>query len=68
MSKFWKDAVERIGWTAAAAAIPAAAYYVDLLPVQWIPVATVILTVVKTLVAKHFGNPETATFDKKESA
>lgn len=65
MPKFWKDALERILWTAAAAAIPAVAYYVDLLPVQWIPLGTVAVTVIKVLVAGHVGNPETAKFDKE---
>jgi|KBSSwiStaDraftv2_1062776.scaffolds.fasta_scaffold06714_2 hypothetical protein len=65
LNKFWKDALERIAWTTLAAAIPAAAYYVDLLPPQWIPVATVLITVVKTVVAGHVGNPDTAKFDKE---
>lgn len=65
MNKYWRDALERVSWTALAAAIPATAYYVDLLPVQWIPVATVGLTVLKVLVAGHVGNPDTAKFDKE---
>lgn len=65
MTKFWKDALERISWTALAAAIPAIAYYVDLLPAQWIPLATVGLTVLKVLVAGRVGNPDTAKFDKE---
>lgn len=64
MSKFWKDALERIGWTFIAAAIPVAAYYAELLPPQWIGPATVLITVAKTLVAGHVGNPDTAKFDK----
>lgn len=68
MSKFWRDALERVAWTIFAAGIPTAAYYVDLLPAQWIPLGTVVLTVLKVLVAGHVGNPDTAKFDTKENS
>lgn len=64
MSKFWKDALERIAWTAAAAAVSAAGVYVTELPEVWVPIATVAFTTVKTLIAKQIGDPNTASFAK----
>lgn len=68
MSKFWRDAGERILWTAVAAALSGAAVYLNELPEVWIPVGTVVLTILKTLVAAHVGDPNTASFSKGESA
>lgn len=65
MPKFWKDALERILWTAAQAAVAAGAVYVADLPPAWIPVGTVIMAVLKALVAGQVGNPDTAKFDKE---
>lgn len=62
MSKFWKDALERIAWTAVAAALAAAGVYITELPEVWVPIATVALTTLKTLVAKQVGDPNKATF------
>ena len=62
MNEFWKDALERITWTAAAAALSAAGVYITELPEVWIPISTVILTTLKTLVAKQVGDPNNASF------
>lgn len=60
MPKFWKDALERILFTSLAAGISAGGVYVTHLPPVWVPVATVILTVVKTLVAGQVGDKSSA--------
>lgn len=62
MNKFWKDALERIAWTAVAAALSAAGVYITELPEVWVPIATVALTTLKTLIAKQIGDPNTASF------
>ena len=64
MSKYWKDALERIGWTAAAAVVSATGVHITELPEVWIPIATVALTTLKTLIAKQIGDPNTASFAK----
>jgi len=55
-----KDALSRIGWTALQVGIPAIAYYVDLLPAVWIPAGTVLLAVIKNVVADHYNTKESA--------
>lgn len=62
MSKYWKDALERIGWTAVAAVVSATGVHITELPEVWIPIATVALTTLKTLIAKQIGDPNTASF------
>lgn len=64
MSKFWKDALERIAWTAVAAVLSATGVYLTELPEVWIPIGTVVLTTLKTMVAKKVGDPNTASFAK----
>jgi hypothetical protein len=64
MNKYWKDALERIAWTAAGAGVSAAAVYVNELPDVWIPIGTVVFTTIKTLIAKQIGDPNTASFAK----
>jgi hypothetical protein len=64
VTKFWKDALERITWTAVAAALSATGVYLTELPEVWVPIATVALTTLKTLVAKQAGDPTTASFAK----
>jgi hypothetical protein len=66
LNKYWRDAAERVSWTIAAAGVASAAVYVSDLPPAWVPVGTVIVTVLKTLIAGHVGNPDTAKFDKKD--
>jgi hypothetical protein len=68
MSKFWKDALERVLWTGVAAVLAAAGVYVTELPEVWIPIGTVVLTTLKTLVAKQIGDPTTASFGKGGAA
>lgn len=61
LSPYAKDAMERITSTTAAAAVSAAAAYLGDLPKEWIPVGTVILETLRTLVAKWRGNPDNAS-------
>lgn len=68
MSKFWKDALERITWTTLAAALAAAGVYITELPEVWVPIGTVVLTTLKTMVAKKIGDPTTASFGKGGAA
>lgn len=58
--KFMIDAAERIGWTAASAAVSAAAVYTSKLPSEWIPIGTVLLTTLKTLIASRIGDKSSA--------
>lgn len=66
MSKYWRDALERILWTTLAVAIPYATVYVADLPVAWAPLGSFGITLLKVLVAGHVGNEDTAKFDKKD--
>ena len=52
-----KDALERIGWTTLQVAIPSIAIEFTHLPAAWIPLGTVILAVIKNVVAAHNGAP-----------
>ena len=65
LSPYMRDAVERVAYTGVAAAVSAAAVYVSDLPSEWIPVGTVVLTVVKVLLAKWRGNPDNASLLKE---
>lgn len=60
MTKFWHDALERITWTALAVGAAYGGTYVTKLPVAWIPIGTIILTLVKTLVAGRIGDKSSA--------
>lgn len=68
MSKFWKDALERILWTGVAGGLAASGVYLTELPEVWIPIGTVVLTTLKTLVAKQIGDPTTAALTKGDTA
>lgn len=65
LTKWQKDAAERILWTALAAGISTAGVYVTELPSQWIAVGTVIITVLKTIVATRVGDPNSAALMKE---
>jgi hypothetical protein len=65
MAKFWKDAGERVLWTFLAAVLATAGVYATSLPMEYVPVATTLLTTLKVLVARHVGNPETAALAKE---
>lgn len=65
MRKYWKDALERIFWTALAAALAAGGVYIADLPEVYIPIATVVLTTVKVAVAKKVGDPNSAAIFKE---
>lgn len=64
MPKYLRDALERVLWTSVAAAVSAAAVYVNDLPDVWIPIGTVIFTTLKVLVAKKVGDPNSAALLK----
>lgn len=64
MPKYLRDALERVLWTSVAAAVSAAAVYVNDLPDVWIPIGTVIFTSLKVLVAKKVGDPNSAALLK----
>lgn len=65
MRKYWRDAIERILWTALAAALAAGGVYIADLPEVYIPIATVVLTTVKVAVAKKVGDPNSAAMLKE---
>lgn len=54
LSAHQKDALARVGWTTLQVGLPSLAVYMDMLPPVWIPVGTVILAVLKNLVASHY--------------
>ena len=56
----WKDALERITWTAAQAIVATVSIEMLDLPAHWIIPATIALAALKNLVAGHFGNPGTS--------
>lgn len=60
LSPFVKDALERVFWTALSAGITYASVYITKLPMGYVPVGTVLLTMVKTLVASHVGDKSSA--------
>lgn len=64
MPKYLRDALERVLWTSVAAAVSAAAVYVNDLPDVWIPIGTVIFTSLKVLIAKKVGDPNSAALLK----
>lgn len=68
MPKFWEDALERILWTAASAGVSASGVYVTNLPEIWIPLGTVVLTTVKTLIAGQIGDKSSAALLPKSSS
>jgi len=65
LSPYLRDALERVAYTGVAAAVSAAAVYVNDLPEVWIPVGTVVLTVAKVFLAKWRGNPDNASLLKE---
>lgn len=65
MGNYFKDALERVLWTAVAAGLSSLGVYVTDLPAEWIPVGTVIFTTLKVMVAKKVGNPDTASMLKE---
>jgi hypothetical protein len=67
LNKFWKDALERVLFTSLAAGLSAGGVYIDKLPSIWIPVGTVILTMVKTIIAGQLGDKSSAALLPKEN-
>jgi hypothetical protein len=64
MSKFGKDWLERVSWTAAQAAVGVLAVEVGGLDVWWAVGAATALAALKGWVAKRVGNPESASTAK----
>lgn len=60
LSKYQKDAAERIFWTAAEAVVAVAAVHAVDLPVELVPVATAGLAALKSWIAKRVGDPSSA--------
>lgn len=61
MSKFGKDWLERVSWTAAQAGVGVFAVEVADLDVWWAVGAAAVLAGLKGWVAKHVGNPDSAS-------
>jgi hypothetical protein len=61
MTRFVKDLVERVGWTALQAGV--AVITVDSLglPVAWAAPAAAVLAFIKALVARHVGRSDSAS-------
>ena len=61
--KFWIDAAERIGWTAAEAAVATAIVILPSasIPTLYIPIIAAGLSALKAFVARHVGNPDSAS-------
>lgn len=57
---FWRDALERIGWSAAEAAVSTAIVVVADWDFVWVPILTAGLTILKTQIAKFVGGPDAA--------
>ena len=64
-SKWFKDAGERVIWTAVAAGSAAAITYLSGLDWVWAPVLTTVLTVVKTTAARYVGDSDSAALRKE---
>jgi len=54
------DMAERIGWTAVSAGLSALTVYTTKLPSEYIPIGTVVLTMLKTLIASRIGDKSSA--------
>ena len=64
-SKWFKDAGERVLWTAIAAACSAAIAYSADLHTVYVPAITTALTLVKTIAARYVGNSDSAAMSKE---
>lgn len=60
MTKYQKDLLERIVWTAVEAVLAVLAVHVTDAPIEWVPVLTAALAAAKGWVAKKIGDPTTA--------
>lgn len=59
--KFMTDAVERVAWTAAQAALSTIVVTSFDLPLWLVPIAASVLSAAKAFVAKKIGNPDSAS-------
>lgn len=58
--KFALDALERLAWTGAEAAIAQAAVVARDLPPAWVVPIGMAIAAIKAIVARHVGNPDSA--------
>lgn len=65
-AKWFKDAGERVLWTAIAAASAAGITYASGLDWVYAPALTTILTVVKTIAARYVGDSNSAAMSKEQ--
>jgi hypothetical protein len=65
---FMMDALERVGWAALYAAVSVLIAVTTGMSYDWTPYLTVGLNMVKVVIARYVGNPDTAKLDKGDSA
>jgi len=61
-AKAFRSLAARAGWTAAQVLVAGVTVEAFDLPAAWVPVGAVLLSALKSFVAGHVGDPETATF------
>lgn len=61
MSKYVKDLLERVLWTALQAGIGVATVEIADLDYVWVPIVATILAIAKGFVAKQIGNADSAS-------
>lgn len=66
--RFWLDLAERVGWTAAQVVLAGVTVEAFDLPTWAIAPATVGLSMLKGLVARHVGDPESASLGGPDAA
>lgn len=59
--RFWLDLAERVGWTAAQVILAGVTVEAFDLPGWAVAPAAAVLAIVKGLVARHVGNPDSAS-------
>lgn len=62
---FLKRLAERVIWTAVEVGAAAGLAHADLLPVEYVPVATVVLAALKGLAARHIGDKSSPAIGAK---
>lgn len=60
MSSFWKDWLERVGWTLAQVVLGVLIVETADLPYWWVVPLTSVLSMLKGLVARKVGDPDSA--------
>lgn len=64
--KFLLDLAERVFWTAVQAVVALLLVVVAEWDYEWVPVLTAGLSVLKGVVARHTGDPESAALSKSQ--